>query len=296
MGDRVSIIDSFDEFYEPAAKRRNIEGALTHASCRLYESDIRDAPALESVWRREPIDVVVHLAARAGVRPSLANPALYADVNVVGTVKLLDAARKFGCGKFIFASSSSIYGNNSKTPFHEDDLVDHPISPYAATKKAAEMLCYTYHHLYDLPMTCLRFFTVYGPRCRPDLAIAKFTRLIDADKPIPMFGDGSMRRDFTYIDDIIDGVVRAIQRCEGYRVYNLGESRPIALRDMIDTIAKAMGKPPIIEPQPEQPGDVKITYADVERARRELGYNPTTQFADGIRRYVDWFHQVHVAS
>ncbi len=296
MGERVSIIDSFDEFYEASLKRRNIESALNHASCRLYESDIRDSTALESAWRRERIDVVIHLAARAGVRPSIANPALYTDVNVVGTVKLLEAARKFGCAKFIFASSSSVYGNNEKVPFHEDDLVDHPISPYAATKKAGEMLCHTYHHLYGLPLTCLRFFTVYGPRCRPDLAIAKFTRLIDEGKPIPMFGDGSMRRDFTYIEDIVDGVIRSVEKCSGFRVYNLGESRPIVLRDMISTIGDALGKEPVIDPQPEQPGDVKVTYADVSRSKKELGYDPKTDFADGIRRYVDWYHETHATS
>ncbi len=296
MGERVSIVDNFDDFYDDAVKRRNIQAAVEHASSRLYESDIRDTAALESVWSREPIDVVVHLAARAGVRPSLKNPSLFADVNVNGTVKVLEAARKYGCGKFIFASSSSVYGNNKKIPFHEDDRVDHPISPYAATKKAGEMLCYTYHRLYDLPMTCLRFFTVYGPRCRPDLAVAKFTKLIDDDQPIPRFGDGTMRRDFTYIDDIIDGVISAIEHCGAYRIYNLGESKPIVLEDMIATIAQIMGKTPIIEPQPEQPGDVKVTYADVSRAKEELGYHPRTDFVEGVRRYVDWYHDVHIAS
>ncbi len=290
-GNRVSIIDNFDEFYDPAAKRRNIEASLSHAECRLYEGDIREISTLDSAWSREPIDIVVHLAARAGVRPSIQNPTLYADVNVVGTVKLLDAARKRGCKKFVFASSSSVYGNNEKTPFHEDDRVDHPISPYAATKKAGEEICYTYHHLYDLPMTCLRFFTVYGPRCRPDLAVSKFTRLIDEDQPIPMFGDGTMRRDFTYIDDIIGGIVNAIDNCGDFRVYNLGESQPIVLRDMIATIASALGKEATIDPQPEQPGDVKVTYADISRAKDELGYNPKTEFAEGIRRYVAWYQE-----
>ena len=295
-GDRVSIVDNFDGFYETAIKRRNIEEALAHKDCRLYENDIRDASALESAWRREPIDVVVHLAARAGVRPSIKDPALYADVNVNGTVRMLEAARKYGCGKFVFASSSSVYGNNQKLPFGEDDRVDFPISPYAATKKACEELCYTYHHLYELPMTCLRFFTVYGPRCRPDLAVTKFTRLIDEGQPIPMYGDGSMRRDYTYIDDIIDGVVAAIEKCGSYRIINLGESKPIVLRDMIATIGKALGKEPIIESQPQPPGDVDVTFADISRARAELGYDPTTDFADGIARYVAWYQEVHVAS
>lgn len=296
MGERVSIMDDFNDYYDPAVKRRNVESAITHACCRLYDGDIRDNTAVESVWAREPIDVVVHLAAWAGVRPSIKKPNLYADVNVVGTVKILEAARKHGCDKFVFASSSSVYGNNEKTPFHEDDRVDHPISPYAATKKSGEMLCHTYHHLYKMPMTCLRFFTVYGPRCRPDLAIPKFTQLIDEGKPIPMFGDGSMQRDFTYIDDIVDGIVGAIEHCGAFRIYNLGESKPIVLRDMIATIGDAMGKKPTIESQPEQPGDVKITYADVSRAREEIGYNPTMDFAEGIRRYVAWYQESHVAS
>lgn len=295
-GQRVSIVDNFDEFYDPAVKRRNIQAALSHANCRLYEGDIRDTSSLEAVWCREPIDVVVHLAARAGVRPSIKNPALYADVNVVGTAKMLEAARKHGCGKFIFASSSSVYGNNEKIPFHEDDRVDFPISPYAATKKAGEELCYTYHRLYGMSMTCLRFFTVYGPRCRPDLAVAKFTRLLDEGKPLPMYGDGSMRRDFTYIDDILDGVTNAIERCGEYRVFNLGQSKPVALRDVIKTIADAMGKEPIIEQQPQPPGDVNVTYADIRRAAEQLGYHPTTDFADGIKRYVSWYHDAHVMS
>ncbi len=296
LGERVSIVDDFNDFYDPGMKRRNIEAALSHANCRLYETDIRKTTASDAAWSREPIDVVVHLAARAGVRPSIKEPFLYSDVNVIGTLKLLEAARKHGCSKFIFASSSSVYGNNRKKPFHEEDRVDHPISPYAATKKAGEELCYTYHHLYGLPMTCLRFFTVYGPRCRPDLAVAKFTRLIDEGKPIPMFGDGSMQRDFTYIDDIIDGVIKAIERCGDYRVYNLGESKPIVLRDMIRTIADAVGKEAQIEPKPNQPGDVAITYADISRARDELGYKPTTDFTEGINRYVNWYHETHVTT
>lgn len=295
-GHRVSILDDFNDFYDPALKRRNIAEVVSHAHCRLYEGDIREASSLESVWNREPIDVVVHLAARAGVRPSLKDPLLYADVNVMGTLRLLEAARKHGCPKFIFASSSSVYGNNDKTPFHEEDRVDFPISPYAATKKACEEMCYTYHRLYEMPMTCLRFFTVYGPRCRPDLAVAKFTQLIDEGLPVPMFGDGSMQRDFTYIDDVIDGVVRAIERCAGFRIYNLGESRPVVLRDMIQIIAEALGKKAIIEAEPQPAGDVKMTYADISRARAELGYNPETDFADGIAKFIEWYQQDHAAA
>lgn len=296
MGEAVSIVDSFDDFYDPSIKRRNLAAALEHPRCRLYEADLREPSDLEAACGREPVDVVVHLAARAGVRPSIQNPVLYADVNVNGTVTLLEAARRFGVGRFVFASSSSVYGNQPKVPFHEDDLVDHPVSPYAATKRAGELLCHTYHHLYGLPMTCLRFFTVYGPRCRPDLAIAKFARLLIDDKPIPMFGDGSMRRDFTFIDDIVDGIVSAMAHCGAYRIYNLGRSDPVVLREMIETLSQALGVKPHIERCPEQPGDVQQTYADVSRAAAELGYQPKVNFADGIGRYVAWLQETCVAS
>ena len=295
-GEQVSIVDSFDDFYDPAVKRRNVEAAVSQKGCRLYDCDIRDAGGLDTAFNREPVDVVVHLAARAGVRPSIKDPILYADVNVIGTVRLLETARKYKCAKFVFASSSSVYGNNTKTPFHEDDRVDHPISPYAATKKAGEEICYTYHRLHELSMTCLRFFTVFGPRCRPDLAVAKFTRLIDEGKPITMYGDGTMRRDFTYIGDIVDGVLKAIDKCGEYRIYNLGESRPIVLKNMIAAIAKAVGKEPIIESEPQPPGDVDVTYADVSRAKAELGYEPATQFEDGIEKYVAWYREQEVLS
>lgn len=291
-GQRVSIVDNFDDFYSPDVKRRNVEASLASADCRLYEADIRNATQLASAWSREPIDVVVHLAAKAGVRPSIRQADRYADVNVVGTIRVLEAAREFGCQKFVFASSSSVYGNNDKVPFSEEDRVDFPISPYAATKKAGEEICYTYHRLYDLPMTCLRFFTVYGPRCRPDLAVAKFTRLIDEDQPVPMYGDGSMKRDFTFISDIVSGVTAAIERCDRFRIYNLGGSRPIVVRDMIQTIGDALGKEPVIESEPQPPGDVNVTYADVSRAQAELKYEPRVEFADGIGRYVDWYRQM----
>jgi len=231
---------------------------------------------------------VVHLAAKAGVRPSIADPVSYMDVNINGTVVMLEAARKHNVKKFIFASSSSVYGNNEKVPFAETDNVDYPISPYAATKKAGELICHTYGHLYGIGMTCLRFFTVYGPRQRPDLAIHKFARLIEAGKPIPVFGDGSMRRDFTYIDDIIDGVTAAIDRCAGYEIYNLGESRPIRLDALIAAIERALGKKAIIDRRPEQPGDVIQTYADVNKAVEQLGYRPQTELADGLTQFVHW--------
>lgn len=290
-GHRVVGLDNFDDFYDAALKRQNLAAASAHPRFSLHVGDIRDAAAVDALLRETPCEAIVHLAARAGVRPSIEQPGLYADVNVGGTVALLDAARRRGCQRFVFASSSSVYGNNRKVPFHEDDPVDHPISPYAATKKAGELICHTFHHLYGLPVACLRFFTVYGPRCRPDLAIAKFTRLIDSGRPVPMFGDGTLRRDFTHIGDIVEGVVRAIDRCAGYRIYNLGESRPIELRHMIDTLAAALGKPARIQPQPLQPGDVDVTYADISRARNELGYDPGTAFEDGIADYVRWYRR-----
>ncbi|MFC1677397.1 GDP-mannose 4,6-dehydratase [Planctomycetota bacterium] len=280
-------LDNFDKFYDPKIKRQNIEPCLTNRNFTLIEADIRDADTIEKITS-DKFDVIVHLAARAGVRPSIAQPALYADVNIKGTVALLEAAKKNNITKFIFASSSSVYGNNKKVPFAEDDNVDFPISPYAATKKACELICHTYHHLYNIDMTCLRFFTVYGPRQRPDLAIHKFARLIEQDKPIPVYGDGSMMRDFTYIDDIIDGVIAAIDKCKGYNIYNLGESRPISVIDLIAEIEKAIGKKAVKDFQPLQPGDVKQTYADVTKAVNELGYKPNTTIQAGLKKFADW--------
>lgn len=283
-------VDSFDTFYDPAIKRRNIAGPLSHPAFRLVEADIRDKAAMEQAVEPET-DVIVHLAARAGVRPSIAEPALYADVNINGTVTLLEAARMRGVPKFVFASSSSVYGNNKKVPFSESDNVDFPISPYAATKKAGELICHTYHHLYGLAVNCLRFFTVYGPRQRPDLAIHKFARLIEDGKPIPVYGDGTMMRDFTYIDDILNGVVAAVDRCTGYEIYNLGESQPIALGDLITEIEHALGKKAIRQRLPLQPGDVDRTYANVAKAQSQLGYRPSTDIRTGLTRFVAWFRQ-----
>jgi UDP-glucuronate 4-epimerase len=237
------------------------------------------------------IKVIVHLAAKAGVRPSIAEPALYADVNVNGTVVLLELAKKHRIGKFIFGSSSSVYGNNEKTPFCEDDSVDCPISPYAATKKAGELICHTYHHLCGMSVTCLRFFTVYGPRQRPDLAIHKFAKLIEQGKPIPVFGDGSMMRDFTYIDDIIDGTVAAIDKCRGFNIYNLGESRPITVNDLIAEIENALGKKAVKEYLPPQPGDVERTCADIAKAGRDLGYHPSTSIQTGLQEFAAWLRE-----
>jgi UDP-glucuronate 4-epimerase len=283
-------VDDFNDFYDPQIKRRNVKTCLQNKRFRLVEADIRDAIGIDKIVG-EGADVVVHLAARAGVRPSIAQPALYADVNVNGILTMLEAAKKNGIKKFVFASSSSVYGNNKKVPFSESDNVDFPISPYAATKKAGELICHTYHHLYGISVTCLRYFTVYGPRQRPDLAIHKFARLIEQGKPIPVYGDGDMMRDFTYIDDIIDGTMAGINRCAGYNIYNLGESRPVKVNDLIGEIEKALGEKAVIEYLPLQPGDVERTYADVTKAGRDLGYSPNTAISDGLKRFVEWFRQ-----
>jgi len=283
----VLALDSFDTFYDPQIKRRNVHHCLADGRFSLAEGDICDAAFVEEVLAGGA-DVLVHLAARAGVRPSIEQPLLYQKVNVEGTLVLLEAARRVGVRKFIFASSSSIYGNNRKVPFAESAPGDHPISPYAATKKAGELLCHTYHHLYGLDVTCLRFFTVYGPRQRPDPAIHTFARLIEAGRPVPVFGDGSMRRDYTYVDDIVAGVLAAVDRCEGYHLYNLGESRPVSLNDMIATLERALGRRAVLDRRPMQPGDVDQTYADIRLARAELGYDPATSFEDGIARFVAW--------
>lgn len=287
-GHGVVALDNFDGFYDPTVKRRNLGPVLGHSRFKLIEGDIRRP---EDVLRSlgEGADAVVHLAARAGVRPSIEQPLLYEEVNVRGTMVLLEACRRIPACRFIFGSSSSVYGNNEKVPFAECDNVDAPISPYAATKRAGELLCRTYHHLYGMAITCLRFFTVYGPRQRPDLAIHKFARLIEAGRSIPVFGDGSMMRDFTYIDDIIDGVMRAIERCSGFAIYNLGGSRPVSVGELIAALEKALGKKAKIERLPMQPGDVNQTFADVTLARRELGYEPRTELDVGLARFVEWF-------
>jgi len=288
QGIAVYGLDNFDDFYSRDVKEDNIKDLLLRENFRFKEGDIRDAECIESILIDENIKTIVHLAAKAGVRPSINNPLIYQDVNVNGTMVLLEAAKKFNIKKFIFASSSSVYGNNKKVPFSETDNVDFPISPYAATKKAAELLCHTYSHLYGINVTCLRYFTVYGPRQRPDLAIHKFARLIEAGQPIPVFGDGSMQRDFTYIDDIIDGTMAAIKNCRGYEIYNLGESRPVRLDRLISEIEKALGKKAVINRLPVQPGDVERTYADVTKAEKNLGYEPKTELANGLAKFVNW--------
>ena len=280
-------VDNFDDFYDPQIKRRNIADCAEDNNFQLLEADIRDSTAMDKVVD-EGVEIIVHLAAKAGVRPSIAQPLLYNDVNINGTMVLLELAKKHEIDKFIFASSSSVYGNNEKVPFSEDDNVDFPISPYAATKKAGELICHTYHHLYGMSITCLRFFTVYGPRQRPDLAIHKFARLIERGESVPVYGDGSAMRDFTYIDDIIDGTVAAIDKCGGFNIYNLGESQPIKVNDLIAEIENALGKKAIKEYLPPQPGDVKRTYADVTRAGKDLGYNPKTDIRTGLANFTEW--------
>jgi UDP-glucuronate 4-epimerase len=286
-GDRVVVLDNFNDAYDPALKRRNAE-LLESAGAEVVVGDIRDGPRVGELFEREGFDVLVHLAALAGVRPSLADPLGYQDVNVRGTMVLLEELRRRPGTRMVFASSSSVYGANEKVPFTEADEIHHPVSPYAATKRAGELIAWTYHHLWSIPTTCLRFFTVYGPRQRPEMAIAKFVRLVLEGQPIPFFGDGSTRRDYTYVDDIVDGVVAAIDRCGGYEIYNLGESATTSLSELVALIGAACGREPVLDRQPLQPGDVLVTYADVSKARERLGYRPSTPVAEGIARYLEW--------
>ena len=288
----VTVVDNFNDFYDPAIKRANIAPHLAKKSFELVEADITDSRAMIDLFARWKFDCVVHLAARAGVRPSLEDPLAYEATNVRGTFTLLEAARRNEVPRFVFGSSSSVYGVNSKLPFSEDDPVASPISPYAVTKIAGEAACHSYSHLYGLRIVCLRLFTVYGARQRPDLAIHKFARLISKGLPIPMFGDGSTRRDYTYIDDIIAGLIAAMKYDDSpFEVINLGESRTVELRRLVELIELALGKRAIIDHQPQQPGDVPVTFADVSKARRLLGYEPATQIEAGIERFVEWFNR-----
>ncbi len=287
---RVTVVDDFNDFYDPSIKRANIAAHLANSNYKLIEADIRDFDALGSAFNKAKFDCIVHLAARAGVRPSLSEPRLYAETNINGTLSLLELARANGVKQFVFGSSSSVYGINEKVPFSEDDPIFNTISPYAATKAAGELLCYSYAHLYDLRIVCLRFFTVYGARQRPDLAIHKFAKLISAGKPIPVFGDGTTRRDYTYVDDIVAGVRAAIDYdASKYEVINLGESRTVELRELISLLEKALDRNAEIDWQPAQPGDVPQTFADITKARKLLGYDPQTQIEEGIQRFVEWF-------
>jgi len=291
-GWKIAVVDDLNDFYSPETKRHNIAAHLGNENFKMYEADIRDAAALEQIFSETQFDVIVHLAARAGVRPSLAEPKLYAETNINGTLNLLELARKHEVKQFVFGSSSSVYGVNEKVPFAEDDPIFNPISPYAATKGAGELICHTYSHLYDMRCVCLRFFTVYGARQRPDLAIHKFTRMIDEGRAIPVFGDGSTRRDYTYVDDILQGVRAAMEYSgSNYEIFNLGESQTVELRELIALIERSLDKSAVIDRQPMQPGDVPVTYADISRAREKLGYNPTTKIADGIPKFVEWYRE-----
>jgi UDP-glucuronate 4-epimerase len=290
-GDGVRGLDNFDPFYDRAVKESNLAVLRERPGFSFLEGDIRDTSALDRWGEGTRADALIHLAAKAGVRPSLADPAGYADVNVNGTIRVLEWARVRKVPKILFASSSSVYGGNEKVPFSEDDFVDHPVSPYAATKKAGELLCHTYCHLYGMNVVALRFFTVYGPRQRPEMAIHKFTRRILEGREIDLYGDGSSRRDYTYIDDIVSGVLGSMNAPPGYRVYNLGESDTISLSDLVALLEKACGRPASRRTRPPQPGDVPITYADIARARAEIGYDPRTPIEQGVARFVDWYRR-----
>ncbi|MAF65769.1 MAG: epimerase [Planctomycetes bacterium] len=292
-GDEVVVLDNFNDFYDPGMKRANAAGLK---GAEIVEGDIRDAQAVGRLFGERRFDAVVHLAAMAGVRPSLADPLHYEDVNVRGSLVLLEAIRRSPGTCMVFASSSSVYGSNEKVPFEESDDIRHPVSPYAATKRAGELHCFTYHHLYGIPTSCLRFFTVYGPRQRPEMAIHKFVRAILAGEPIPVFGDGSTRRDYTFVDDIVDGVVRAVDRCEGYEIYNLGGSETTSLEELVELVGRACGREPIIAREPMQPGDVEITFADVSKAASRLGFAPSTAVSEGLGRFVEWYRERQGAS
>jgi UDP-glucuronate 4-epimerase len=287
-GHSVAILDDFNDFYDPQIKQVNIAGFAKDVT--VHHVDLRDAASVRNLFHREKFEVIAHLAARAGVRPSIQHPQLYYDTNVTGTLHLLEAARVTGVERFIFASSSSVYGASKTVPFSEDQHLIQTISPYAATKIAGEFLCSTYSHLYQLRAVALRYFTVYGPRQRPDLAIHQFTRRIHSGQPIEQFGEGTTRRDYTYIDDIIQGTIVALQY-EGpfFDIFNLGESETIQLKDLIVAIENALGKKAKINRLPEQPGDMPLTCADISKARKLLGYNPTTQFGEGLPKFIDWF-------
>ncbi len=290
-GTHVICFDNFDAFYDPNIKIKNVEdiSRLFEGQFKLITGDIRNREHLQEIFKKNQVDLVIHLAARAGVRPSIVDPLLYQDVNIRGTIVLLEVCREFGIKDFIFASSSSVYGENQRVPFSEKDLDIQPISPYGATKRAGELLCYSYHHLHDMAIACLRIFTAYGPRQRPEMAIHKFAKLIDQGENIPVYGDGSTRRDYTYIDDLIDGILGVIRYHKGYEIYNLGESQTTSLRELIGFVEEALAKKAKIDRLDHQPGDVSQTYADITKARQLLGYQPKIDIKEGIKRFVEWY-------
>ena len=290
---RVIVIDNFCDFYTPQIKEENIKDFINNQNFKLYREDIRDRKAIPKIFEENKIDIVIHLAGMAGVRPSIENPILYQEVNCMGTQNLLEKMKNYNVKNLIMASSSSVYGNCKETPFREDMIVDYAISPYAATKKANEVMTHVYHKLYDFNVIMLRFFTVYGKRQRPDLAISKFTRLMLNNEEISMYGDGATARDYTYIDDIVDGIIKScnyiILNKNVYEIINLGNSRPISLKEMINTIAKVLNVVPKIKQLPMQPGDVEMTFADITKAKKLIGYEPKTSFEQGIQNFVNWY-------
>ncbi len=301
-GHSVWGLDNFDDYYDKHIKRRNLSAVVTHPHMHLVEGDIRDQVLLEGLFGSVPFDLVIHLAARPGIRPSIREPGLCYDVNVTGTLRLLEAMRHHRVARLVFASSSSVYGEDVELPFSEEHSACHPLSPYAASKRSGELLCHTWHHLWGLSVYCLRFFTVYGPRQRPDLAINKFLRLLREGTPLPVYGDGSAGRDYTHIDDIVEGVCRSGLLLRdlapgepAYRILNIGHGRAIKLNDLIETLASALGVRAKISRQPDQPGDVPITLADTRQMEETLGYRPQVDFADGIEKYVAWLKEVESA-
>ena len=295
-GERVVILDNFDPFYDPAVKRANVARMSPLPSFELVEGDLLSDVDLDRAFSVAEYDAVVHLAARAGVRPSIADPELYDRVNVLGTTRLLQRVRRHAVPHLVFGSSSSVYGSSTPVPFGEDQAADRPSSPYAATKRAGELACYAFHELHGIPVTCLRLFTVYGPRQRPEMAIHRFTRLLASGKTVPVFGDGSARRDFTYVGDIAAGILAALDHPSAYRVYNLGTTHTTRLDELVHLIAATLGVPLRMRHEPLQPGDVPITYADIGRAQRELGYRPQTSLEAGLRAFVAWFREQSLAS
>jgi UDP-glucuronate 4-epimerase len=292
MGKKVAGIDNFDPFYDRSIKMKNIEHNLNNKNFTFCGADIRDRAQMEQIFTNNKIDIVIHLAARAGVRPSIQYPLLYEDVNIRGTVNLLELCKEQGIKKFVFGSSSSVYGINKKIPFSEEDPVEQAISPYAASKRSCEIFCYTYHHLYKIPIVSLRFFTVYGPRQRPEMAIHKFVRSIDQGKEIEMFGDGISRRDYTYFSDVVDGVIATLDRDFGYEIINLGNSNVVELKYLIQLIEENLDKKAKIKRLPDQPGDVPVTYADISKAKLLLSYDPKVGIEKGIKRFVEWYRGI----
>lgn len=288
-GHRLVCLDSLDAYYNPDIKWENVRQSLNHPDYQFHEGDIRDAELIGTLFETHAFDAVIHLAARAGVRPSVQDPALYYDVNVNGTLTILQAMQRFGVTKLVFASSSSVYGDSSRVPFDENDTADRPLSPYAASKRAAELLCHTFHHLYGFDIFCLRFFTVYGPQQRPEMAISQFTDSIMNGHAINVFGDGSTARDYTYVSDIVNGIIQSLMNLKGYEVLNIGGSDPISLTNLIRVIEQAVGSPARINRLPMQPGDVQQTYANITKAAQLIGYQPSVQIEEGIRRFVEWY-------